>query len=276
LGYKFRRPELLERALTHTSHAHEEGSRNGQELRHNERLEFLGDAVLELAATEALFDRFSDFAEGELSKLRAHLVSQKHLTRVADELQLGRYLRLGRGEERSGGRHKAALLCDALEAVIGAIYLDSGLEAPRRLIEERIVNPELERVEHERDLPITDYKSALQETAHVMGRGQPRYEVISEEGPQHRKLFTIEARIHRAGPRSKVEFAAAATGSTKKAAEQNAARQALDYLRSMQAAGDDKKDDTKSDKKAAAAPKDAKSSPARLRRPRTTRAMLQD
>jgi ribonuclease-3 len=241
LGYRFRRPDLLERALTHTSHAHESEAQDGGSLRHNERLEFLGDSVLSLVASEELFDRFGNFSEGELSKLRAHLVSQKHLTRVADELELGRYLRLGRGEEKSGGRHKAALLCDALEAVLGAMYLDSGLDAPREFIRERILGRELDRVERRRELPINDYKSALQEEAHALGRGQPRYEIVSEEGPQHRKTFTVEARIPRAGPRSRTEFATRAAGMTKKAAEQQAARQALEYLRSMHDGSDDNK-----------------------------------
>src|SRR5712691_8600688 len=149
LGHRFTRPELLEQALTHTSQARElealqalEGSRVGD----NEQLEFLGDAVLGFVTTEELFHRFPHFREGELSKLRAHLVSEKHLIRVAQELELGHYLRLGRGEEKSGGRNKTALLVDALEAVLAAMYLDGGLEAARPFIWAQIVAPELEQI----------------------------------------------------------------------------------------------------------------------------------
>src|SRR5947208_3897895 len=147
IGHVFSSPELMERALTHSSQAREtEMLRPGptQRARDNEQLEFLGDAVLGLVTTEELFRRFPEFTEGQLSKLRAHLVSKNHLIRVAEQLQLGRYLRLGRGEEKSGGRNKAALLVDALEAVLGAVYLDAGLEAVRKIILERIVQPELE------------------------------------------------------------------------------------------------------------------------------------
>ena len=131
LGYRFSRTELLEQALTHSSHAREVESPQTQtptRVGDNEQLEFLGDAVLGLITTEELFHRFPHFREGGLSKLRAHLVSEKHLIQVARQLELGHYLRLGRGEEKSGGRNKTALLVDGLEAVLGAMYVDSGLE----------------------------------------------------------------------------------------------------------------------------------------------------
>ena len=239
LGHRFRKRELLVSALTHTSHAHESATRNGDSAAEaegevdNERLEYLGDAVLSLVASEELWQRFPAFREGQLSKLRAHLVSQRHLVGVAEELELGKYLRLGRGEEKSGGRKKAALLVDALEALIGAMYLDAGLEKPRAFVRKRIVLPELERAaEAEALLPISDYKSALQERAHVLGRAQPAYVLVNEEGPQHQKTFTVEARLHRMGKR-KAEYVARATGATKKAAEQSAAREALNYLNSV-------------------------------------------
>ena len=130
LGYRFRRRELLEQALTHSSQARElEALRPGNpgKIGDNEQLEFLGDAVLSLVTTEALFHRFPQFREGGLSKLRAHLVSEKHLIRIAEQLEIGDYLRLGRGEEKSGGRAKTALLVDSLEAVLAAIYLDGGV-----------------------------------------------------------------------------------------------------------------------------------------------------
>src|SRR5712692_9168502 len=173
LGHRFTRPALLEQALTHTSQARElealqalEGSRVGD----NEQLEFLGDAVLGFVTTEELFHRFPHFREGELSKLRAHLVSEKHLIRVAQELELGHYLRLGRGEEKSGGRNKTALLVDALEAVLAAVYLDGGMEAARSLVLRHILTPELGRIAlNGNTLPSHDYKSALQEKLQAIG-----------------------------------------------------------------------------------------------------------
>src|SRR5262249_40637757 len=147
----------------------------------NERLEFLGDAVLALAVSEELLQRFPDFQEGQLSKLRAHLVSQNYLVNVASALGLGEYLRLGRGEEKSGGRNKSALLVDALEAVIGAMYLDGGLDAARDFVCNNILRSELERLARgNQPLPMSDYKSALQELAHATGRPQPAYVVVSE------------------------------------------------------------------------------------------------
>ncbi len=137
IGHAFERPKLLEQALTHSSRAKEAEAVNpagGGRAADNEQLEFLGDAVLGLVTTEELFRRFPQFSEGQLSKLRAHLVSKNHLIRIAEQLDLGRYLRLGRGEEKSGGRGKAALLVDALEALLGAVYLDAGLETARPLI----------------------------------------------------------------------------------------------------------------------------------------------
>src|SRR5947209_18930020 len=149
IGYHFRHPDLIHQALTHTSQARELESLqpSGPSVRFgdNEQMEFLGDAVLGLVTSQELFQRFPGFREGELSKLRAHLVSERHLIRVAQELELGHYLRLGRGEEKSGGRSKPALLVDAMEAVLAAIYLDGGMELTRKVIVQRIVVPELKR-----------------------------------------------------------------------------------------------------------------------------------
>jgi len=237
LGYRFLRPELLEQALTHTSQARElESSQPSLVTRvgDNEQLELLGDAVLGLITTEELFHRFPQFREGELSKLRAHLVSEKHLIRVAQLLELGHYLRLGRGEEKSGGRNKTALLVDALEAVLGAMYVDSGLETARRVVLRYIVSPELEHIARNgRGLPLTDYKSALQEKLQGMGRSQPVYVLVKEQGPEHSKTFTVEARLQALG--DDTEFVGRAEGSTKKNAEQSAARQVLEYLESLPA-----------------------------------------
>jgi ribonuclease III len=236
LAYHFSRVELLEQALTHSSQARElESSQPGADhtVGDNEQLEFLGDAVLGFVTTEELFHHFPMFREGELSKLRAHLVSERHLIRVAQELEIGHYLRLGRGEEKSGGRNKPALLADALEAVLAAIYLDGGLEPARRLILQRIVTPELDRVANHGSLPVTDYKSALQERLQALGRPQPSYLLVKEHGPEHSKTFTVEIRLQSAEKNGRPEFVGRAEGSTKKNAEQDVARQVLEYLRSV-------------------------------------------
>jgi ribonuclease-3 len=235
LGHEFRRSELLDQALTHSSHAREmETLREAARVEDNEQLEFLGDAVLSLVTTEELFHRFPHFREGELSKLRAHLVSEKHLIHVAQQLELGHYLRLGRGEEKSGGRHKTALLVDALEAVLGAMYLDSGFEAARNFVLRHVVAPELARI-HAGGMPVTDYKSTLQEKLQAIGRPQPAYVLVKEHGPEHSKTFTVEARLQALEAEAKPDFVGRAEGTTKKNAEQDAARQVLEYLATLPA-----------------------------------------
>jgi len=241
LDHRFRRPELLDQALTHSSQARELESLQaapGAPVGDNEQLEFLGDAILGLITSEELFHRFPQFREGQLSKLRAHLVSEKHLVRVARHLQLGHYLRLGRGEEKSGGRHKSALLADSLEAVLGAMYLDSGLPEVRRVVVQYIIDPELEALARAgSSLPQTDFKSALQEKLQAVGRPQPSYVLVQERGPDHRKTFTVEARLLGPGNHGEIEFVGRAEGNTKKNAEQEAARQLLQYLESPSAGG---------------------------------------
>jgi ribonuclease-3 len=231
LRYHFVRPELLEQALTHSSQAREiESTLPNQRAGDNEQLEFLGDAVLGIITTEELFHRFPQFREGELSKLRAHLVSEKHLIQVAQVMELGHYLRLGRGEEKSGGRNKTALLVDALEAILGAMYVDSGLETVRRVVLEHIVSPELEIIARNgSSLPLNDYKSALQERLQAMGRPQPAYVLVKERGPEHNKTFTVEARLPKT-EESDTDLVGQAEGTTKKNAEQGVARQLLEYL----------------------------------------------
>ena len=239
LGHTFAHPEMLERALTHSSHAHEEaksaGADGGVEKLDNEQFEFLGDAVLGLVTSQLLFQRFPTFHEGQLSKLKAHLVSAEHLVSVAIRIGLGQYLRLGRGEERSGGRSKGTLLSDALEAVIAAMYLDAGLEKTRQFIIDQILRSELEVItaEGENEFSLADYKSALQELLQSSGRQQPVYATVKEEGPDHRKTFTVEARIYIQG-QTRPEYVARAEGATKKKAEQLAAKQALEHLRGHQ------------------------------------------
>lgn len=238
LDHHFHRPGLLEQALTHSSHAHESEARAEQaSSRDNEQLEFLGDAVLGFVTSQLLYERFPEFHEGELSKLRAHLVSARHLVQVAKDLSLGDYLRLGRGEEKSGGRGKAALLVDALEAVLAAMYLDAGMETTRRFIVGRILEPELAALQQQGEgpLPVTDHKSALQEFLQASGRPQPIYSVVKEEGPEHKKLFTVELRV-RQTPTDRGEYVSRAEGPTKKRAEQRAAREALAELRRREGA----------------------------------------
>jgi ribonuclease-3 len=236
LGHSFRRPELLERALTHSSHANEEAKASGidasTERMDNEQFEFLGDAVLGLVTSQLLFERFPAFDEGQLSKLKAHLVSAGYLVSVATKIGLGQYLRLGRGEERSGGRSKGTLLSDAMEAVIAALYLDAGMDKASEFIIHQILEPELGTITAEGDgeFSLADYKSALQEILQSCGRPQPVYVTVKEEGPDHRKTFTVEARIFSPG-QGKPDYVARAEGATKKKAEQLAAKQAVEFLR---------------------------------------------
>jgi ribonuclease-3 len=239
LGHRFEKPELLRRALSHTSYAHEAGARPGVHVNdggsgiHNEQLEFLGDAVLGLVVSEELFRRFPDFQEGQLSKMRAHLVSEVHLVRGAKRLKIGEHLLLGRGEEKSGGREKPALLVDAFEAIIAAMYLDGGVEPVKKLLLKKILALDLAKLaENVDELPITDPKSALQEAVHAMGGEQPDYVVIGEEGPEHQKTFTVEVRLAGENGRGKSGYVARAKGPTKKKAEQAAARLALRQLNS--------------------------------------------
>jgi len=238
LDYHFRRRAVIEQALTHSSQAREQEAQQAAgegkyKVNDNEQLEFLGDAVLALVTSEELFQRFPHFREGELSKLRAHLVSERHLIQAAQRLELGNYLRLGRGEEKSGGRSKTALLVDALEAILAAIYLDGGLEAARVFVLRNVIGPELEQMKLGGGvLPVTDFKSALQEAVQGLGLPQPSYVLVQEAGPEHSKTFTVEARLNMKDNKAQSEFVGRAQGSTKKTAEQQAARQLLTYLAS--------------------------------------------
>jgi ribonuclease III len=242
LAHHFQRPELLEQALTHSSQAREidalgattNSSPTASPAGHNEMLEFLGDAVLGLATSEALFQRFPAFHEGQLSKLRAHLVGQRHLLRVAEQFEIGHYMRLGRGEEKSGGRNKASLQVDALEAILAALYLDAGWAVARDFIVRAIVEPELANMNLETStMPVTDFKSALQEALQARGAPQPIYALVKEEGPEHRKTFTVEVKL----PLPEMgQFVGRAQGATKKRAEQEAARQVLEYLAALRGA----------------------------------------
>lgn len=221
LGHDFSNRALLLRALTHSSHTHETlGRENGFD---NETLEFLGDAVLGFLVSARLVEAYPHYPEGKLSKLKAHLVSAAHLVDAARLLRLGEYLQLGRGEELSGGRSKRALLVNALEAVIAALYLDGGIEVARRLVDRFVIGDRLSGAEPKEDF-LEDYKSALQEFLQAAKLPQPKYLVVKERGPQHHKIFTIEVRIGN-------DFSAQAEGPAKKAAAQEAARLALEFFR---------------------------------------------
>ena len=229
LGHRFARRELLEHALTHSSHANEANEAGEAVSRgDNEQMEFLGDAVLNFVTSRALFERYSKDSEGRLSKIRAHLVSARHLIMVARGMNLGGYLRLGRGEERSGGRQKSALLVDALEALIAALYLDGGVAAAEGFILGKIVLPELERMDRdpEKALAASDRKSSLQEFLQGQGLPQPEYRVVKETGPDHRKTFVVELRAQLGDGDLVLE----GKGDTKKKAEQDAARKAIARL----------------------------------------------
>ncbi len=227
LGHQFANRELLEQALTHSSFARE----SVEPARDNEQLEFLGDAVLQLLASQELFQRFPSYQEGELSKLRAHLVNSNHLVHCAVELKLGDYLRLGRGEEKTGGRRKTALLADSVEALLAALYLDGGLFVARAFVLSHILEPELERLSGSRDeVLVADHKSRLQEMLRASGRPEPRYEMIAETGPDHRKTFTMKVIV--LNPGNEAEFTTEGTANSKKAAGQMAAQKALERLQS--------------------------------------------
>ncbi len=215
INYKFKDISLLERALTHSSYANE--CKDGRSS--NERLEFLGDSVLSIVVSDHIFRSFTNRPEGELTKLRASLVCERSLAAYAREIDLGTYLRLGRGEKQSGGDKRDSLLSDAFEAVIAAIYLDGGLEPARKHIM-RFVGSDLSDGMAD---AFTDYKTVLQEKVQRTHGGKVSYVLVKEEGPDHMKNFTIHALIDD-------KVAGEGTGQSKKRAEQLAAKQALEAM----------------------------------------------
>ena len=231
LGHHFVHPELLEQALTHGSLRHEQQSGGpGEQPEDNERLEFLGDAIVGLLIAELLFRRYPELHEGELTRLRAALVSRKHLGQVGLKLELGSYLLLGRAEERSGGRRKAVLLANCIEALVAALYLEGGLDAASQFVKRHIAEPYVEALRDEMRVKraIGDYKSGLQELLQSRRAGQPEYLVKAESGPDHRKRFLVEVRIAAEG--NEAPAAAQGEGTTKKKAEQEAARLLYEQL----------------------------------------------
>ena len=235
LGHKFRVPDLLERALTHRSLAKEQAARDPMKetgaAGDNERLEFLGDAVLGLVVAEALFGVHPDWQEGELTRVRAQLVSRQHMAQVAEAISLGKYLRLSRGEDKSGLRRRTTVLSNTMEAVIGALFLDGGLEPVRAFARLHILAEAADQLAAElrSGAALGNYNSALQELLQAEHAGTPVYRVNNESGPGHRKRFLVELRLKmNAGEPGKP--LARGMGTTKKHAEQDAARRALERL----------------------------------------------
>jgi ribonuclease-3 len=234
LGHKFSSSELLVRALTHRSLAHQlaqAGSSKKTAPADNERLEFLGDAVLGLVVAEALFALHPEWREGELTRIRSRLVSRQHMAKVAEEIDLGKHLRLSRSEESSGLRRRSTVLSNTMEAVMGALFLDAGLEPVRLFVRGKVMAEEAERlaVELRSGEALGNYKSALQERLQAAGAGAPVYLIKSESGPDHHKRFLVEVRQKgEAGQKGKP--LARGMGRTKKDAEQDAARRALELL----------------------------------------------
>ena len=215
IGYEFKQEKLLRQALTHSSFANEKHLRKHSD---NERLEFLGDAVLEIVSSDFLYKAYPDKSEGDLTKLRASLVCEPTLAICTREMELGKYLFLGKGENLTGGRNRNSILSDALEAVIGAIYLDGGFTSAKEFIH-RFILTDLE----DKKL-FYDSKTILQEIVQANMTGNVSYELIDEQGPDHNKIFEVEARIGgKAWGRGK--------GSSKKSAEQQAAYEAILNLR---------------------------------------------
>jgi ribonuclease III len=217
IGYVFRDSALLDQALTHKSHVNEAKHKH---LKHNERLEFLGDAVLTLVISEHLAMLFPESTEGDLSKLKARLVSEVSLAAASRRLDLGALLRLGRGEELTQGREKPSILANTLEAVVAAIYLDGGLEAARRFVL-RIFTTELQDVQEVGgSAALHDYKTRLQEWCQKEYDTLPHYVIVRETGPDHQKTFEVQLTV-------RGDILGVGMGRTKKEAEQMAAKQAL-------------------------------------------------
>ncbi len=215
LGYKFKNIALLGNALTHSSYANE--ARGGTTS--NERLEFLGDSVLSIIVSEYIYNEFSSLPEGELTKLRASLVCEKSLCSFSKELELGKFLKLGKGEDKGGGRERPSILADAFEAVLAAIYLDGGMETARRHVMRFI----LAELKHRDDEVFKDYKTALQEIIQRNPEESVTYILTDEKGPDHDKSFTVEVHLNS-------NSIGTGVGKSKKQAEQMAAKQALHLM----------------------------------------------
>jgi len=216
IGYEFKNQALLEQALLHSSYVNE-APQDG--ISDNERLEFLGDAVLDLAISHILMESFSHAREGELSRYRSALVNEETLFRIAKSIELGSYIKHGKGEELSGGRDKPSILADAFEALIGAIYLDAGFKKTREVVE-RLFSSILDRIDGE----VKDYKTLLQEYTQDKFRARPQYRVLEEIGPPHDRTFTVGVMLNG-------KMISKGVGKSKKEAEQMGAREAYNWLK---------------------------------------------
>jgi len=216
LNLRFRNGELLRQAFTHTSYVNEQ---RGVRIEHNERLEFLGDAVLQLTVSEALYRMYPDRPEGELTRLRAGIVCEPSLVRFAEALDFGQVVLLGKGEEQTGGRSRPSLLADAFEAFVGALYLDQGLEAVRAFLDSHL----FAQLPKESRLPLKDHKTELQEKVQQWNLGALEYRTVEERGPAHDREFVVAVAV---GERTLGE----GVGRSKKEAEQRAASRALRLL----------------------------------------------
>ena len=221
LQYEFKNRELIDEALCHSSYVNEQLSDN---LQNYERLEFLGDAVLNLAVGHILMHHYPEMREGDLSRMRATLVNETQLADLARSIHIGRYIKLGKGEQQSGGHQKNSILADAFEAVVAAVYLDGGFDAAYRVVETHF-GPLLHRIET--STAHQDFKSQLQEVVQTKYRQTPVYNVISDSGPDHDKTFSVQLELE--------NLITEGTGKSKKLAEQDAARKALDRLRGEEA-----------------------------------------
>lgn len=217
LGYSFKNKDILAEALTHRSYCHEHPDRTDC---YNERLEFLGDSVLGLSIVEALFVYDSKLTESTMAKTKSYLVKEAVLSEIAGSISLGRYLRLGKGEESTGGRKKRSLLADALEAVFGAVYIDGGYDRARKLIQ-RLFREKIVAIMNSGEFQ--DFKTTLQEKTQLLYGMVPEYVMIKEEGEEHKKVFTVEVLVMG-------EKLGTGVGKNKKEAETLAAREALKKL----------------------------------------------
>ena len=215
IGYKFKNITLLQIALTHSSYANEQWH---DSLKSNERLEFLGDSVLGMVVAEHLYKTFPDRLEGDLTRMRADMVCEASLAKIAERIELGQYLLLGHGEEQSGGRNRPSILADAVESVLAACFLDGGMDAARSFIEKFVLcNVPQSRLRN------VDYKTALQELVQQKKNQQISYRLVGESGPDHNKSFCVEVTLNGT-------VVGKGTGSSKKRAEQDAARIAMETL----------------------------------------------
>ena len=218
IGYEFRDSSYLENALTHSSFANERKSK-GISYPSNERLEFLGDAVLEITVSEYLYKNFKTYAEGTLTKIRQHLVCEKTLAKIAQGIRLGEYIHVGRGEEANDCRNRPKVLADTLEALVGAMYLDSD-SFMTGSAKDAVIRLFAEELENSRNMQSADYKTALQQLVEKDGAAILEYITVSESGPEHQKSFTVEARVNN-------NVVGQGVATTKKDAEMLAARAAL-------------------------------------------------